>query len=101
MFCFVLVSPVLSFNALIRTGKTFIGALLARMIRENSDESILCVCYTNHALDQFLEHLHDNGEDKIVRIGGRSKSGVIQKYQIRELSRTKAELDYLSTRRLR
>ena len=48
------------------TGKTFIGALIAEMIRENTDESILCVCYTNHALDQFLEHLYDNGDRKIV-----------------------------------
>ncbi|TPX60813.1 hypothetical protein PhCBS80983_g01564 [Powellomyces hirtus] len=37
---------------------------------------ILCVCYTNHALDQFLEDLIKAGipEDDIVRVGGRSKS---------------------------
>lgn len=29
-------------------------------------------CYTNHALDQFLEHLLDVGIDKVIRIGGRS-----------------------------
>jgi hypothetical protein len=75
------------------TGKTFIGALLARMIRENSDESILCVCYTNHALDQFLEHLYDNGERDIVRLGGRTKSDVIRNYQMNELARAKARLN--------
>jgi hypothetical protein len=35
---------------------------------------ILINCYTNHALDQFLEDLMDQGipEDEIVRIGGKS-----------------------------
>ncbi len=63
------------------------------MIRNNTDESILCVCYTNHALDQFLEHLLDNGEQKIVRIGGRSQSDKLQKYNLKELSRNKATLN--------
>lgn len=31
-------------------------------------------CYTNHALDQFLEELLDAGIKKIVRLGSRSKS---------------------------
>ncbi|KAK5722135.1 hypothetical protein LTR17_014407 [Elasticomyces elasticus] len=35
---------------------------------------ITCVCYTNHALDQGLEQLVDEGVQKIVRIGGHSKS---------------------------
>jgi hypothetical protein len=59
------------------------------MIRGNTDDSIFCVCYTNHALDQFLEHLHNNGENKIVRIGGRSKSKKLQKYNLRELMHQK------------
>ena len=29
-------------------------------------------CYTNHALDQFLEHLINTGIRKIIRIGGQS-----------------------------
>ena len=60
------------------------------MIRGNTDASILCVCYTNHALDQFLEHMLDAGETRIVRIGGRSKSERLSKYQLRELARSKA-----------
>ena len=68
------------------------GALIAQMIRENTDESILCVCYTNHALDQFLEHLYDNGETRIVRIGGRSQSEKLQKYNLKELARSKTKL---------
>ncbi len=43
---------------------------------------ILCVCYTNHALDQFLENLLDEGIEGIVRIGGRSKSEKISKLNI-------------------
>ena len=82
------------------TGKSFIGALVAQMIRENTEESILCVCYTNHALDQFLEHLLDTGETKIVRIGGRSKSEKVKQYQLSCLARTKESLSRVATRRL-
>ncbi|KAJ7066957.1 P-loop containing nucleoside triphosphate hydrolase protein [Mycena amicta] len=55
------------------TGKSFIGALLAR-IQEQSNRKILVVCYTNHALDQFLEDILDMGvtENKVVRLGGKS-----------------------------
>lgn len=35
-------------------------------------------CYTNHALDQFLEHLVSDGVNQIIRIGGRCKSSVLQ-----------------------
>ncbi|KND02782.1 uncharacterized protein SPPG_08964 [Spizellomyces punctatus DAOM BR117] len=37
---------------------------------------ILCICYTNHALDQFLEGLMNAGvpADDIIRVGGRSRS---------------------------
>ncbi|KAJ3782150.1 P-loop containing nucleoside triphosphate hydrolase protein [Lentinula aff. detonsa] len=56
------------------TGKSFIGALLAKIIHDFSSKTILVVCYTNHALDQFLEDLLDIGipSDDIVRLGGKS-----------------------------
>ncbi|KAJ3930107.1 MAG: P-loop containing nucleoside triphosphate hydrolase protein [Lentinula lateritia] len=56
------------------TGKSFIGALLAKIIHDFSSKNILVVCYTNHALDQFLEDLLDIGipESHIVRLGGKS-----------------------------
>lgn len=56
------------------TGKSFIGALLAKVIHDFSDKVILVVCYTNHALDQFLEDLMDIGipESSMVRIGGKA-----------------------------
>jgi hypothetical protein len=69
------------------TGKTFIGGLIAQIILQNSHETILCVCYTNHALDQFLEHMLAYGENRLVRIGGRSKSERLQGYNLRELAR--------------
>ncbi|KZP13920.1 P-loop containing nucleoside triphosphate hydrolase protein [Athelia psychrophila] len=56
------------------TGKSFIGALLAKAINDFTSQSILVVCYTNHALDQFLEDLMDIGipQAQMVRLGGKS-----------------------------
>lgn len=56
------------------TGKSFIGALLAKIFHDFTKQTILVCCYTNHALDQFLEDLLDNGipQHSIVRLGGKS-----------------------------
>ncbi|KAL4944390.1 hypothetical protein BDV06DRAFT_233392 [Aspergillus oleicola] len=56
------------------TGKSFVGALIAKILRDYSKERILVMCYTNHALDQFLEDLMDIGVDSstIVRLGSKS-----------------------------
>ncbi|KAJ5203268.1 hypothetical protein N7449_005347 [Penicillium cf. viridicatum] len=56
------------------TGKSFIGALLAKVLHDNTKDKILVMCYTNHALDQFLEDLLDIGIDPsdIVRLGSKS-----------------------------
>ena len=56
------------------TGKSFIGALLAKAIHDKTSQTILVVCYTNHALDQFLGDLleYDIPDKSIVRLGGRS-----------------------------
>ncbi|KAK7025285.1 P-loop containing nucleoside triphosphate hydrolase protein [Favolaschia claudopus] len=55
------------------TGKSFIGALLAKVLH-TAERAILVVCYTNHALDQFLEDLLDIGvpAEDMVRLGGKS-----------------------------
>lgn len=58
---------------------------LCDLILKHSSASILCVCYTNHALDQFLEALLDKGITDIVRIGSRSKSKRLEQYNLREL----------------
>uniref|UniRef100_D8QIN5 AAA+ ATPase domain-containing protein n=1 Tax=Schizophyllum commune (strain H4-8 / FGSC 9210) TaxID=578458 RepID=D8QIN5_SCHCM len=43
------------------TGKSFIGAILAKVLHDFTSQTILVCCYTNHALDQFLEDLIDVG----------------------------------------
>ncbi|KAG1856384.1 P-loop containing nucleoside triphosphate hydrolase protein [Suillus subalutaceus] len=57
------------------TGKSFVGALLAKALHDFTDQTILVVCYTNHALDQFLDDLIKIGipDDHMVRLGGRAK----------------------------
>ena len=46
---------------------------------------ILCVCFTNHALDQFLLGLVDAGIENIVRVGGNSKTERLAPYNLRNL----------------
>lgn len=46
---------------------------------------ILVVCYTNHALDQFLEGIHQFHPQGIVRIGGRSQSETMKACSLSEL----------------
>ena len=52
-------------------------------------------CYTNHALDQFLEHLIKIGIEKVIRIGGKSKSTLLEGKNLRVASqgedKTKSE----------
>ncbi|KAG2354583.1 P-loop containing nucleoside triphosphate hydrolase protein [Suillus spraguei] len=57
------------------TGKSFVGALLAKALHNFTSQTILVVCYTNHALDQFLDDLLKIGipDDHMVRLGGRAK----------------------------
>ncbi|PFX31407.1 NFX1-type zinc finger-containing protein 1 [Stylophora pistillata] len=65
------------------TGKTYVGAKIARCLLENRKQwdpekasPMLMVCFTNHALDQFLEKVLEFNREKgaIIRVGGRSKS---------------------------
>jgi hypothetical protein len=51
----------------------------------------LCRCYTNHALDQFLEHLIEIGVKKIIRIGGQSKSKILEGQNLRVVSQDEAK----------
>ncbi|KZT43420.1 P-loop containing nucleoside triphosphate hydrolase protein [Sistotremastrum suecicum HHB10207 ss-3] len=73
------------------TGKSFIGALLAKSIHDLTQQTILVVCYTNHALDQFLEDLLDIGipPSSIARLGGKSTVRT-SPMSIQTLSRTNA-----------
>ncbi|PKC70238.1 hypothetical protein RhiirA1_502071 [Rhizophagus irregularis] len=73
------------------TGKTVVGVeimkvLLAEKNRINISGPILTICFTNHALDQFLEHLLDDEiTEKIVRLGSRTKSERIKKFTLGKL----------------
>jgi hypothetical protein len=58
------------------TGKSMVGVQIAEcLLRTNPDEKILCLCYTNHALDSFLESLLDTrgGAAGIKRLGNKKK----------------------------
>ncbi|KAG8158268.1 hypothetical protein KVR01_012029 [Diaporthe batatas] len=81
------------------TGKSFTGEKVLKVILSNKQKAklgpVICVCYTNHALDQLLEHLLDDGIKGIIRMGSRSKSERLEKLNIRvvqdEMPLTKAE----------
>ena len=73
------------------TGKTYVGLKIVQALLKNKQgwchtaedkRPILIVCYTNHALDQFLEGIISFHEDGIVRVGGRSQSEEIKKRSI-------------------
>ncbi|KAF7723771.1 hypothetical protein EC973_001684 [Apophysomyces ossiformis] len=69
------------------TGKTFVGTYAMRVLLGNFGQElgpIVCICQTNHALDQFLEHILDY-DDRIVRIGSRSKSESLKDNLLYEL----------------
>ncbi|KAK0755515.1 hypothetical protein N5P37_011917, partial [Trichoderma harzianum] len=81
------------------TGKSYSGEKIIKVMLANKGKTsigpILCVCYTNHALDQLLEHLLDDGIDKVIRIGSRSKSERLQALNLRMVAqnsdRTRSE----------
>jgi len=85
------------------TGKSYTGETVVKILLANREAAklgpILVVCYTNHALDQILEHLHNGGVGRILRIGSRSKSEILGKLNLREVARnadrTKRERDLL------
>ena len=72
------------------TGKTFIGLKVAGVLLKNSriwnidNKPILVVCYTNHALDQFLEGLLGYTKN-IVRAGSQSKSELMEEFNLRNI----------------
>ncbi|KAM0816897.1 hypothetical protein AB5N19_02699 [Seiridium cardinale] len=74
------------------TGKSFTGEKVIKVLLNNKRRAnigpILCVCYTNHALDQLLEHLHKDGVRQIIRIGSRSKSDVLETLNLRVVAST-------------
>ncbi|XP_037051302.1 NFX1-type zinc finger-containing protein 1-like isoform X2 [Bradysia coprophila] len=108
------------------TGKTYVGLRIAEVILQNPQlrtgrkehdvddlavqseyrGPLLCICYTNHALDQFLEGIlnimnRHEMDPKIVRVGGRSKSEVLREFNLRDMARrTNRQLGGLQRREL-
>jgi hypothetical protein len=73
------------------TGKSHVGIQLVRVLLANKAKAslgpIIVVCYTNHALDQFLEHLLAAGVEDIIRIGGNSSSKMLGGKNLRAASK--------------
>lgn len=72
------------------TGKSYLGVKLLQVLLASKEKNelgpIIVVCYTNHALDQFLCHLLDVGVRKIIRIGGQSRTTQLDAYNLRTVS---------------
>jgi hypothetical protein len=84
------------------TGKTYIGVQMVKAMLEAESKrqrnpsapklQILCLCYTNHALDSFLEALMDVGipTESFVRLGSSPKiSARLKPRCLRELEQNK------------
>lgn len=73
------------------TGKSHTGVAIMKVLLENRSAAeigpIICVCYTNHALDQLLEHLVKDGVEQIIRLGSRSKSELLQDLNLLHISK--------------
>nr|XP_023014369.1 NFX1-type zinc finger-containing protein 1-like [Leptinotarsa decemlineata] len=70
------------------TGKTFLGLKIVHTLLRNmhiwfKNTPILVICFTNHALDQFLEGILPVTEN-ILRVGGQSKNEKLYNYNIRK-----------------
>ncbi|CAI2170001.1 16549_t:CDS:10 [Funneliformis geosporum] len=82
------------------TGKTYVGIELVKVLLSEKNRKataigpILTICYTNHALDQFLECLLDNNITKIVRLGSRSKSDRIKEFNLEQISRSRPKVSH-------
>ncbi|XP_028391654.1 NFX1-type zinc finger-containing protein 1-like [Dendronephthya gigantea] len=90
------------------TGKTFVGLRIANALLKNKSSwcrreaendtgkhsPILVVCYTNHALDQFLEGILLITQS-IVRVGSRGKSETLERFNLKERRKlTKQSIHY-------
>ncbi|CAL1540381.1 unnamed protein product [Lymnaea stagnalis] len=84
------------------TGKTYVGLSVMRILLKNrniispgdTSRPILVVCYTNHALDQFLEGVLKFCNNGIVRVGGSSRSDVLRPFHysaLKQKSRDKKD----------
>jgi len=85
-FCLLQIANVLLHNKLKwDTGTELLGDDGDQAPLVSERRPILVVCYTNHALDQFLEGIHQFHPEGIVRIGGRSQSEIMKACSLSEL----------------
>ncbi|KAF2730880.1 P-loop containing nucleoside triphosphate hydrolase protein [Polyplosphaeria fusca] len=77
------------------TGKSFLGIKMMKVLLDVRKKAglgpIVVVCYTNHALDQFLEHLIGTGIRKIIRVGGQSRSELLEEHNLRHIAKTEGK----------
>ncbi|KAL9027440.1 MAG: hypothetical protein Q9196_004037 [Gyalolechia fulgens] len=73
------------------TGKSYTGVAIIKALLKNRAAAklgpIICVCYTNHALDQLLEHLVKDGVGQLIRLGSRSKSELLSDLNLHHVSK--------------
>ncbi|XP_076813144.1 NFX1-type zinc finger-containing protein 1-like isoform X2 [Clavelina lepadiformis] len=90
------------------TGKTHVGLIVMKLLlanRQRRNENfirnplqrrrraaieysqVLVICYTNHALDQFLEGIIKFQRTDVIRVGGRCKSKVLEQYKLMNVRR--------------
>lgn len=70
------------------TGKTYVGLNVAKTLLQNVEVEngclMLVICYTNHALDQFLEEI-SKVTMNIVRIGSQSRNKAMEQFNLATL----------------
>ena len=79
------------------TGKSFVGSEIVKILLNNSESfsskyslPILVICYTNSALDQFLQLLLKFTK-RIVRIGSRSQSESLEHHKLSAIRTYRAQ----------
>ncbi|KAG4069526.1 hypothetical protein HA402_006892 [Bradysia odoriphaga] len=83
------------------TGKTYVELPDDAGTFSEYKSPLLCICYTNHALDQFLEGIlaiknKHFMNPNIVRVGGRSKSTILSEFNLRDIDYAISDNDTLN-----
>ena len=73
------------------TGKSYTGVAIIKALLKNRDAAklrpIICIYYTNHALDQLLEYLVKDRVEQLIRLGSRSKSELLRDLNLHYISK--------------
>ena len=86
IFCLLQITNVLLHNkSKWDTGTELLDENVEDRFLLSERRPILVVCFTNHALDQFLEGIHKFHPDGIVRIGATSQSETMKACSLSEL----------------